>query len=107
MAGVRRLVAATTADDLATLTIRRLKRASRVNLWGSAVTVTDVIGLFVGDFEVLPGSTLNVRAAAVGLVLTSDDQLLFNHIVGPGIGDLKIPATVTTSLIYLLSVEPA
>jgi len=36
-----------------------------------------------------------------------EDQLIFNMIVGPNVGDLRIPvAAVTTSLIYILSVEP-
>jgi len=107
MAGVRRLVSAVTADDLATLSIRLITRTSVVNLWASAVTVTDTIGLFLGDVELLPAATANVRAAAVGLVLASDDQLIFNMLVGPDIGDLRIPvAALTTSLIYVLSVEP-
>lgn len=108
MAGVRRLVSAVTADDLATLDIRIIEVPSVVNLWASAVTVTDTIGMSIGRIEILPAATANVRAAAVGLVLASDDQLLFNTIVGPGVGDLKIAvATLTTSLIYVLSVEPA
>jgi len=52
-------------------------------------------------------SLLNIRAAALSLVLTEADQLIFNLIVGPGAGDLAIPvATLNTSLIFLLSVEP-
>jgi len=107
MASVRRLVSAVTADDLATLDIRMVEVTSVVNLWASAVTVTDTIGLFLGKVELLPAATANVRAAAVGLVLSSDDQLIFNMIVGPSVGDIRIPvATLTTSLIYVLSVEP-
>jgi len=104
---IRRLVSAVTADDISTLTIRKILRPSKVSLWVSCVTVTDTIGLFQGDFEIVPASTGNVRAAAVGLVLISDDQLLFDHIVLPAMGELKVPvATLTTSLIYILSVEP-
>lgn len=107
MASVRRLVAAVTADDLATLDIRIIEVMSVVNLWASAVTVTDTIGMSIGKVEIMPAATANVRAAAVGLVLSSDDQLIFNTLVGPDVGDLKIAvATVTTSLIYVLSVEP-
>jgi len=107
MAGVRRLVSAVTADDLATLDIRKIETTSVVNLWASAVTVTDTIGMFLGKIELLPAATANVRAAAVGLVLASDDQLLYDMIVGPDVGDLRIPiAALTTSLIYVLSVEP-
>ena len=49
--------------------------------------------------------TANVRAAALGLVLSSDDQLVFNSVVGPG--TLRLPvSTLTTSLIFIISVEP-
>lgn len=107
MASVRRLVAAVTADDLLGLDIRKIEVLSVVNLWVSAVTVTDTIAMSLGRVEIMPAATANVRAAAVGLVLTSDDQLIFNSIVGPGVGDLKvIVGIVTTSLIYVLSVEP-
>jgi len=108
MASVRRLVSAVTSDDLATLQIRKINRVSRVSLWASAVVVTNTIGLFIGRVEIMPQSTANVRAAAVGLVLSSDDQLLFETIVGPGVGDLIVPlSALTTSTIYILSVEPA
>ena len=108
MASVRRLVSAVTADDLATLDIRKVEVASFINLWASAVTVTDTLGMSLGRVEILPQATANVRAAAVGLVLSSDDQLIFNSLVGPGVGDLKVAVnTLTTSLIYVLSVEPA
>ncbi len=107
MASVRRLVSAVTADDLATLDIRIIEVMSVVNLFASAVTVTDTIGMSLGKVEIMPAATANVRAAAVGLVLSGDDQLIFNTLVGPDVGDLKIAvATLTTSLIYLLSVEP-
>lgn len=109
MAGVRRLVAAITEDDLATLTIRRLTAPLyRVNLWAAAVTVTDTIGMAVGDVEILPSGTANVSAAALGLVQVQEDQLLFNMLVGNQAGDLRLfVRALTTSLIYLLSVEPA
>ena len=109
MAGIRRLVSGVTEDDLATLTIRKLTaQLYRVNLWCSAVTVTDTIGMAVGDIEIFPSSTANVSAAAVGMVDTDRDQLLFNMLVGNSAGDLRLfVRTLTTSLIYILSVEPA
>lgn len=107
MPSVRRLVSAVTSDDLLGLDIRLINRPSRVNLWASAVTVTDTIGMSIGKVEIMPQGTCNVRAAAVGLVNIQDDQLIFGTIVGPGVGDLKIIiTTLTTSLIYVLSVEP-
>jgi len=107
MASVRRLVSAVVADDLLGLDIRLIEATSVVNLWASAVTVTDTISLFIGKVEIMPAATANVRAAAVGLVLSGDDQLVFNTVVGVDVGDLKIiVGTLTTSLIYVLSVEP-
>jgi len=107
MASVRRLVSAVTADDLATLDIRIIEVMSVVNLWCSAVTVTDTIGMSIGKVEIMPQGTANVSAAALGLVQVQEDQLLFNTIVGPDVGDLKVAvSTLTTSLVYLLSVEP-
>jgi len=109
MAGVRRLVSGITEDDLATLTIRRLTASLyRLKLWASSVTVTDTIGMAVGDVEILPSGTMNVSAAALGQVSTNEDQLLFDMLVGNAAGDLRLfVRTLTTSLIYILSVEPA
>ena len=107
MASLRILVSAVSTDVISTRNIRLIDEDSVVNLWASAVTVTDEIGLNLGSITLMDPSTANVRAAAVGLVLTSDDQLIFNLIVGPNAGDLAIPVpTLTTSLIFLLSVEP-
>jgi len=107
MASVRRLVTATSADDLAQLDIRIIDQASVVNLWASSVSVTDKIGLSLGKVELLPASTVNVSAAALGQVSTDEDQIIFGMLVGAGVGDLRISIpTLTTSLIYLLSVEP-
>ena len=100
-------VAAVTADAISTEEIRRVDRPSVVNMWASCVTVTDEIGLNLGSITLMDPSTMNIRAAAVGLVLTEADQLIFNLIVGPSAGDLAIPVpTLTTSCIFLLSVEP-
>jgi len=104
MASFRLLVAATTADALSTANIRRVLRASVVNFWASCVTVTDEIALFLDNTEIMAPGTMNIHAAALGLVNTSDDQLVFNTVVGRG--DLRIPVgTLTTSLIFLISVE--
>jgi len=104
MSSLRQLVSATTPDSISTANIRRVLVASVVNLWASTVTVTDTIALFLDQTEIMAAGTANVRAAALGLVNTSDDQLVFGTVVGQG--DLRIPTTVTTSQIQLLSVEP-
>lgn len=108
MASVRRTVTAVTNDDLATLDIRKVEVVSYINLFATSVTVTDTIGMMIGKIEIMPASTCNVSAAALGMVDIDRDQLIFQSLVGPGVGDLKISVpTLTTSLIYLLSVEPA
>ena len=105
MASLRQLVSATTPDSISTAQIRVVNFLSRVNLWASTVTVTDTIALFLNNTEIMAPGTANVRAAALGLVNTSDDQLVFNSLVGKG--TLRIPTVVTTSQIQLLSVERA
>jgi len=105
MASRRLLVSAVTNDALSDQDIRTIEGPSLVNLWASAVTVTDTIGLRLGKTIILDDGTANVRAAAVGLVQTDTDQLVFNAVVGAG--DLRLPvATLTTSLIFIISVEP-
>lgn len=105
MASRRLLISAVTGDALADEDIRNVEVASIVNLWATAVTVTDEIGLRLDRTIIMDAGTANVAAAAVGMVDTDRDQLVFNSIVGKG--RLRIPVpTLTTSLIFLLSVEP-
>ncbi len=105
MASRRLLVSAATADALSSEVIRTVRQPSIVNLWASAVTVTDEIGLSLDRTEIMAPGTANVSAAASGMVDTDRDQLVFNHPVGPGELRIQVP-TLTTSLIFLLSVEP-
>lgn len=108
MASLRLLVSAVTTDAIATRNIRLIDQMSVVNLWATSVTVTDEIGLNLGSVTLMDPSTCNVSAAALGMVDNGRDQLVFDLIVGPNAGDLAIPVpTLTTSLIFLLSVEPA
>ena len=107
MASLRILVSAVSTDVISTRNIRLIDDDSVVNMWASCVTVTDEIGLNLGSITLMDPSTMNIRAAAVGLVLVEADQLIFDLIVGPDAGDLAIPVpTLTTSCIFLLSVEP-
>jgi len=107
MASLRILNSAVTTDAISTRNIRLIDVTSVVNMWASCVTVTDEIGLNLGSITLMDPSTMNIRAAAVGLVLTEADQLIFNLVVGPDAGDLAIPIpTLTTSCIFILSVEP-
>ena len=105
MASRRLLVSAVTNDALADQDIRTVEVPSVVNLWASAVTVTDTIGLRLDKTIIMDDGTANVSAAALGLVQVQEDQLVFNSVVGPG--TLRVPvATLTTSLIFIISVEP-
>ncbi|MEE8551184.1 MAG: hypothetical protein V3T08_08025 [Gemmatimonadota bacterium] len=105
MASRRLLVAATTNDALADQDIRTVDVVSVVNLWAACVTLTDTIGLRLDKTIILDDSICNIRAAAVSLNHISDDGLVFDTVVGPG--TLRVPVTVTTSLIFTISVEPA
>ncbi len=105
MASRRRLVSAVTNDALSDQDIRSIETPSIVNLWATSVTVTDLIGLRLDKTIIMDDGTCNVSAAALGMVDTSRDQLVFSTVVG--IGTLRLPVpTLTTSLIFLLSVEP-
>lgn len=104
MSSRRALVSATTNDAISDQDIRTVDFPSVVNLWATSVTVTDTIGLRLDKTVIMDDGTCNVSAAAAGMVDTARDQLVFNTVVGPG--TLRLPVTVGTSAIYLLSVEP-
>ncbi len=104
MSSRRLLVAATTNDALADQDIRTVEAPSVVNLWAGCVTLTDSIGLRLDKTIIMDDSICNIRAAATSINLISDDQLVFDSVVGPG--TLRVPVTVTTSLIFTISVEP-
>lgn len=105
MASRRLLVSAVTGDALADEDIRNVEAPSEINMWATAVTVTDEIGLRLDRTIIMDAGTANVSAAASGMVDTDRDQLVFNSLVGPG--RLRVPVpTLTTSLIFIISVEP-
>lgn len=107
MASLRGLITAVDPDVISSRNIRLIEEVSVVNLWASAVAIADTIGMNLGKVSIMDQSTMNVHAAALGLVHSDADQLVFNALVGPGAGDLQLPVeTVGTSLIFLLSVEP-
>jgi len=105
MASRRLLVSAVTGDAIANEEIRNVKSPSIVNLFATSVTVTDTIGLELDSTIIMPSGTANVAAAALGMVDTGRDQLVFDTVVGRGTLRLPVPI-LTTSLIFLLSVEP-
>ena len=104
MATRRLLVAATTNDALADQDIRTVEVPSVVNLWAASVAIGDTIGLRLDKTIIMDDGTCNVSAAALGLVQVQEDGLVFDSVVGPG--TLRVPVTVATSLIFIISVEP-
>lgn len=104
MASRRLLVSVTTNDALADQDIRTVEVPSIVSLWATAVTITDSIGLRLDKTVIMDDGTANVSAAALGMVDTDRDQLVMDSVVGPG--TLRVPVAVTTSLIFIISVEP-
>ena len=105
MASRRLLVAAVTNDALADQDIRTVDVPSVVNLWASCVTLTDTVGLRLDKTIIMDDGIVNIRAAALSLVDAQADQVVFNAVVGPG--TLRVPvATLTTSAIIMISVEP-
>jgi len=105
VASRRLLVSAVTGDALADEDIRNVEVASEVNLFATSVTVSDEIGLRLDKTIIMDAGTCNVSAAALGMVDTDRDQLVFSSLVGPG--RLRVPVpTLTTSLIFIISVEP-
>jgi len=105
MASRRLLVSGVTNDALADQDIRTVEVPSVVNMWAASVTISDTIGLRLDKTIIMDDGTCNVSAAALGLVQVQEDQLVFNSVVGPG--TLRVPvATLTTSLIFIISVEP-
>ena len=95
-----------TTDAIADEDIRNVEVPSIVNLFATSVTVTDEIGLRLDKTVIMDNGLMNVSAAALGMVDTDRDQLIFDTVVGPG--RLRIPVpTLTTTLIFILSVEPS
>ena len=68
------------------------------------MTLTDNIGLRLDKTIILDDGICNIRAAATSVVLIDQDGLVFDAVVGNG--RLRVPVTVTTSLIFHISVEP-
>jgi len=104
VASLRQVVTSDTPDSISTSNIRRVLRPSVVNLWVSTGIVTDSVSLFLDQTEIMAAGPANISDATLALIKTSDDQLVFNSVVGRG--DLRIPTVVATAQGQLLSVEP-
>jgi len=106
VASLRQVVSATTPDSISTSNIRRVLRPSVVNLWASTGNIADTISLFLDQTEIMAAGGANISDAVLALIKTSDDQLIFNSVVGRG--DLRIPTFIEASSAQgqLISVEP-
>ncbi len=104
MSARRLLIAASTNDAIAAEDIRTVEVPSLVSLYAGCVTLTDNIGLRLDKTIIMDDGICNIRAAAISLVIMNEDVLVFETVVGPG--TLRVPVTVTTSLIFHLIVEP-
>jgi len=104
MASLKFASAVATSDLIATEVIRRVLRASVVNLWAAGVTNGDTMGLFLDRNEIMPTGEVNIEISA-DVIDIGRDQLVFDSVVGRG--NLRIPVgAVTTEIQGLLSVEP-
>jgi len=104
MAARRLLIAASTNDAISDEDIRTVEVPSLVSLYASCVTLTDNVGLRLDKTIIMDEGIVNIRAAAISVILMDQDVLVFETVVGPGL--LRIPVTVTTSAIIHLIVEP-
>ena len=93
----------TAANALNGLKFSKLARPSLISLWASAVTVTDVISLSVGDREVLNAANPNIEASA-DVVDTGRDQILFAEPAEAN-EDLFMPVTAGTAVGFLLLID--
>lgn len=103
MASRRLGVTTVTNDVLSDQDIRTVEVPSVVNLWASSVTNGDQIGLRLDKTIIMDDGECNTVAGDV--IDVSQDQLVFNTVVGPGTLRVPVP-TVGTELQFLISVEP-
>lgn len=94
---------ATAPNALNGLKFVKLSGPALISLWASAVTVTDIIGLSVGDREVLNAAAPNIEISA-DVVDTSRDQILFAEPAEGG-EELFMPVTATTAVGFLVLID--
>lgn len=71
-----------------------------INVWASSVTNGDVMGLSIGDRDiVVQGTEVNIEVSA-DVIDTDRDQMVFNEVIGPG--QLFLPVTCTTEAQFLI-----
>jgi len=104
MPALRFIVPDTTTDAMSNRKFNIIPAGGAIlNLWISAVTVTDTWGISVGDRDlVVDGSNANVMASA-GVVDIDRDQVLFNEEVDGG--QIFLPMTLTTDMNVLIHIR--
>ena len=103
MASRRLGIGTVTNDALSDQDIRTVEVPSVVNLWASSVTNGDLIGLRLDKTVIMDDGECNTIAGDI--IDSSMDQLVFDHVVGPGTLRVPVP-TLTTELQFMISVEP-
>lgn len=97
MPALRFIVPLTTTDAMSNRKFNIIPANGAIlNVWITAVTVTDTWGISVGDRDlVVDGSNANVTSAA-GVIDVERDQVLFNEEVDGG--QIFLPMTLTTDM---------
>jgi len=103
MASIKISNQTTNTDALSNLRFRKLKLPSLISLWLSCVTVTDTVGVSVGDREVLVGANPNLESSA-DVVDTGRDQVLFAE-PAEGDEDLSMAVVATTAINFLFLID--
>lgn len=93
----------TSANALTGLKFVKLAGPSLISLFVAAVTVTDTVGLSLGDREVLNAANPNLEISA-DVVDTGRDQILYAE---PGAAgeEIFMPVTATTAVGFLIVID--
>jgi len=91
------------ANALNGLKFVKLAVNSLISMWAAGVTVTDTIGLSVGDREILNAGAPNIEISA-DVVDTNRDQITFAEPAEAG-EELFMPVVVTTALGFLVLID--
>jgi len=94
---------ATAANALNGLKFSKLAGPALISVWLAAVTVTDTVGLSIGDREILNAGNPNIEASA-DVVDTSRDQVLFAEPAEGG-EELFMPVVATTAVGILVLID--
>jgi len=98
-----RAAGGTSADLFSNLKFADIPASGAIlNAWSSSVTNGDVVGLSVGDRDIMVSSEVNIESSA-DVIDTDRDQMIFNEVVGGG--HIFVPTTVNTELQILVHIR--